>query len=173
MKTRIEITKYHHLSPALLTELGSLADLEFGHIPIVKETTWAEPDWTCLLYINQHLASFYHIVNRKVLFDKKAIQIIGIHNLITTKLYRGKGYAKYLLKESQSFWRDNLEASHALLFCADALIPFYSQLQWKLCMCPVYFSQSAERRIWPSNTMIYNLSNDLLPMEIDICGLPW
>ncbi len=65
----IEITKYSELDSQTKNKLQDYINSEFGDIPIVKETQWATPNWTIILYKENEIATFYNIVERSVLID--------------------------------------------------------------------------------------------------------
>jgi hypothetical protein len=44
----IKIYKTPDLPVDIQNQIAVCIDNEFGHIPIVKETEWAKPDWTIL-----------------------------------------------------------------------------------------------------------------------------
>ncbi len=169
----IEITKYAELGNETKSKLKNFIDGEFGHIPIVKETKWAKPNWTIILYENNEIATFYNIVERKILLDSQELKIAGINNVITPKQYRGVGYASRILRETESFILEDLKSELGLLLCADQLIPFYKRLNWYKIDCPVYFEQMEGKKLWQANAMLLSKRHRLNPKTIDLNGLPW
>ena len=145
----IEISKYSELDNGTKSKLKDFIDSEFGHIPIVRETQWATPGWTILLYENKEIVTFYNIIERKILVDMSVLKIAGINNVITPEEYRGNGYASKILRETEDFIFDELQSELGVLLCANELIPFYERLNWYKVDCPVY------------------------PKKIELNGLPW
>ena len=169
----MEIIKYSEINKETKSQLGNFIDGEFGHIPIVKATEWAMPNWTIILYKNNEIATFYNIVERKILVDDVEAKIAGVNNVITPKKFRGNGYASKVLRETEGFIFDDLKSELGVLLCADALIPFYERMNWYKVDCPVYFEQSDGKKLWKANTMLLTKKNKLNPKKIDLNGLPW
>lgn len=169
----VKITDYSKLDNETKLMLKSFIDDEFGHIPIVRETQWAKPDWTIISYANHEIATFYNIVERTILVDNNKMKIAGINNVITPKKFRGNGYASKILAEADKFIFDDLKSDLGVLLCADTLIPFYSRLGWYNVKCPVYFEQSDGKKLWEANTMLLTKNEKLNPKRIDLNGLPW
>ena len=169
----LEIKKHSELDRELKRKLDNFIEEEFGHIPIVKETEWAKPDWTIILFQNGHIATFYNIIERKILVDSNEMKIAGINNVITPKKFRGNGFATKILRETESFIFEDLKSELAVLLCADNLIPFYNRLNWNKINCSVYFEQSDGKKLWAANTMLLTKKDKLNPMKMDLNGLPW
>ena len=170
----IEIKKHIDLLPEIKNSLDHYIQKEFGHIPIVKETTWAIPDWTVINTIDGEIATFYNVVQREILLDNQVLYAAGINNVITPENYRGKGLATATLKETISFFFNEIKLDIGVLLCADDLISFYGRLGWYKVTCPVYFNQPRGRKRWQANTMLLSQKSEILqPGEIDLLGLPW
>jgi predicted acetyltransferase len=172
--TMIEIKKYTDLSPEVKERLVFNIHTEFGHIPIVNETKWAEPGWTIINFKDGEIATFYNIVEREILLDNNMLKCAGINNVITPEKYRGKGLATATLTETESFLFEDLGSDIGILLCADHLVPFYKRLGWYKVNCPVYFDQPGGRKLWQANTMLLTRKAEKVnPGEIDLQGLPW
>ena len=169
----IKINKYTDLSKQERDQMLAYIEGEFGHIPIVKATEWADPNWTIIYYHNDQIATFYNIVEREITIDDKKIKIGGINNVITPKEFRGKGFASTILRETESLIFDDLNCEMGVLLCADDLIPFYERLNWYKVGCPVYFEQSSGSKLWGANTMLSTRNKKIYPKEIKLNGLPW
>ncbi len=169
----ISIKKYTELDYETKSTLAQIIEEEFGHIPIVKETEWAKPDWTIVYYEDQQIATFYNIVEREIIMDNVKVKIAGINNVITPKAFRGKGYATKVLRETESLLFNDLQSAFGVLLCADALLPFYERLGWYQIDCPVYFNQSTGEQLWMANTMLLAPGKNVFPKVINLNGLPW
>lgn len=169
----IEIIKYAELNGLRKDKLNAFITIEFGHIPIVQETEWAQPDYSIINADHGTIKTFYNIVEREILVDNVKMKIGGINNVITPKQFRGKGYAARLLKETENFIFDQLNCELGVLLCADDLITFYKKLGWYVVDCPVYFEQSSGEKLWKANTMFLSRSSNLNPKLIKLNGLPW
>ena len=169
----IEVEKYSGLSEKIKEKLNSHISNEFGHIPIVNETEWATPDWTILYYENGLIATFYNIVETKIIIDGNEFKVGGVNNVITPIEFRGKGYATKILKQAERLIFEDLNCDLGALLCADNLVPFYQRLNWYKVDCPVYFNQSSGIKLWQSNTMLLTKKQKINPKKIELNGLPW
>ena len=170
---KTEVNQYSELSEQTQAFLNQYIDEEFGHVPIVKDTEWATPDWTIIYYIDDAIASFYNIVISEVKVDDLIYRVGGINNVMTPKPFRGKGYATKVLQDSEQLIFDELNCDIGLLLCADALIPFYERLNWYAVDCPVFFKQSSGTKKWTAKTMLLSQNEKLNPQSINLLGLPW
>lgn len=172
----IKIEKYSELMPSARSILHQFIEEEFGHIAFVQEHEWAEPEWVLTMYENDEIATVCHVVLREVNMDGQLYKVAGINNVITPKAFRGKGYASKVLREAEKFVFAELSCAYALLLCADALLPFYSRLNWnKLEECELYYYQPNGEQLYDSNVMLLPANNLLhyKPKYINLNGLPW
>lgn len=169
----IKVTQYISLPQSTKDQLNVFIHDEFGHVPIVKETEWAAPDWTIINYEDNNIASFYNIVERYVKIDGEFFKTGGLNNVMTPKGYRGKGYSSQALMLFENFIFEKLNCDFGILLCADKLIPFYKRFNWYHVTCPVNFAQSDGPRLWGANTMMMARIGKTLPSHIDLNGLPW
>lgn len=154
--------------------LEALAEHEFMRYEIVRETTWAEPDWNYRAYEDGELAVFYNLILRTVYVDGAAVRVAGLNNMITLEAFRGRGLASALLRETQPRWADVHRADCGLLLCADALLPFYSKLGWRKLDARVRFAQPSGSATWMANCMVLDPGGSIgEPREVDLGGLPW
>jgi GNAT superfamily N-acetyltransferase len=170
---RIERHKVSELPANLQQELKTRVDREFGAVPIVREHVWAEPTWAFIGFVDDHLVSFLNIVDRHVLADEDRVRFFGLNNVITEPQHRGKGYSRQLNQAAIEFMRDLDTNACGFLFCADDLIPFYTDLGWKKFEGEVTVSQPSGDKLWPSNAMSYNLPGSRSWQTVHLCGLPW
>lgn len=169
----IKIVQYNNLSDYLKNLLADLAHKEFGDFPIVANTKWASPDWVVLYFEDDHLVSYYNLIERYVMLDGEKLKAAGLNNLVTPEVFRRKGYATKLLAQTYNFFFNELKSDLGLLLCADNLIPFYEKLNWYRVKCPVIYNQPDGNVIWQANTMLLTRSLRLNPNKIDLNGLPW
>lgn len=172
----IKISKYSALDVETKACLEKMIHDEFGHIPIVKETKWAIPDWTIIDYSDTNaITAFYNIVERKVLFDDREIKTAGINNVITSPQFRRQGLATKILTSTQNFIDDELRCDIGMLLCADSLVPFYNKLNWYQVDSTVLFDQpDVKGKVWSANAMLRSSKGQLAnPSIIDLSGLPW
>lgn len=169
----IKIQRFTELAIETKEQLDIIIESEFGHIPIVKQTSWALPDWTIIYYFENEIATFYNVVIREISIDEQYFKAAGINNVITPEKFRGKGFSTNTLLETKKYLFEDLNLDLGLLLCADDLVPFYKRLGWYKVDCPVYFDQPTEKKVWTANTMLLTNGTTLYPQRIDLNGLPW
>ncbi|MBC5994659.1 GNAT family N-acetyltransferase [Pontibacter cellulosilyticus] len=171
----IKSIKYSDLSPSETERLQHHIDTEFGHVPFVQAHVWAQPDWSIIKYEEDNTATFYNVVLREIALDGQNVKAAGINNVITPEAYRGKGYATTLLKATEGKLFDEWGCDCGVLLCADALVPFYSRLNWYKVDAILYYDQPAGKQLYDSNVMLLTPPgcSRLSPKEIDLNGLPW
>lgn len=163
------------LDPKLKSELQNFINVEFGDVPFVKERVWAQPDYVFVKYEGDAIATFYQVIIRNIALDGKSYPVAGINNVITPPPFRGKGYSSQVLRETESILFNKLQCSFGLLLCADALVPFYSRLNWYKVDTTLYYDQPQGKQLYDSNVMLLTPSSQerIYPQHIDLNGLPW
>lgn len=169
----LEIIKYSELDSDIINTLEFYIEKEFGHIQLVQQTQWSNPNWTLFWLVDNKLVSFCNIVLRDVLIDGKMVEVAGLNNVITPKEHRGNKYSSILLGAFESFIFNDLDLTAGVLLCSDDLVPFYKKLNWYTVECPVYFEQPIGKKQWEANIMFLTKGNRLNPTSIDLNGLPW
>lgn len=171
---KIVSSRYADLPPDQRAYLENIAEEQFGHIPLVRETTWAEPDWAYLGYQGEKLVVFHNVILRSVSIDGAATRIAGLNNMITLPGCRGQGFASRLLRETQPEWFDRHGAQRGMLLCADELVPFYARLGWRRVDVPVRYEQPSGALVWAASCMVLDAAEAAMPrQEVKLCGLPW
>lgn len=170
----IQVARYLELPPELRERIDEAAWGEFGKFEIVRQTEWATPDWSFLAYEAGELVAYYNLVERIVRIDDAATRVVGVNNLVTMAGHRGRGHASRLLRETQPRWISELSVEAGVLLCADALLPFYSRLEWRRVSCPIVYAQRNGPRTWSESGMLWEPEGGRMPCrQLDLCGLPW
>jgi hypothetical protein len=107
-KFKIESFKYHELAYGQNHFIKETVDKEFGEIPIVKELSFSEPDFSFLLSIDEEIAGFANLVERKCKFDEYDYLVAGLNNLIVLPEFRKNGFGNELVKFFDNFARTPL-----------------------------------------------------------------
>ena len=169
----IQCIRYPEIPLNIREDLNSYIQNEFGHIPFVVNMKWSSPDWTLFIKENNEVSTFLNIVLREVNFDNRKVHVAGINNVITPEKFRGKGYASLMMNEAKNFIFNQLNLDHALLLCADSVMPFYKNLGWYQVDSKVYFEQPSGTKLYDSNTMLLSCNSSINPRKIDLNGMPW
>jgi GNAT superfamily N-acetyltransferase len=171
---KISSSRYLELPAERRQQLIDGANAEFAQFDLVRETQWSSPDWTFLAFEGDELAAFYNLVERTVKIDGVPVRAAGLNNLVTLPAHRGRGFGSRLLRETAGQWIDSLGAEAGLLLCADALLPFYSRLNWQKVDARVTYAQTGGSRVWAANCMLLDPRRKMAATrEIDLCGFPW
>jgi GNAT superfamily N-acetyltransferase len=174
MRLRVLSAPYSQLPAEQRSRLEEIADAAFGHIPLVMQTQWAEPDVAYLGYLGDEFAVFHNVILRSVDIDGTRVRVAGLNNMITLEAYRGRGLASALLRQTQPSWFEELDVEIGMLLCADALVPFYERLEWRRVQVPVIYQQSDGAHVWPANCMVLDAGRGVVPsVRVDLRGLPW
>lgn len=170
----ITCSLYVELPAGRKQQVDAAIKAEFRQFEVVRETSWAAPEWTILAFEGEELAAFYNIVERVVSVDGAAVRVAGLNNLVTLPARRGRGIGSRLLRDTQEHWFDSLGADCGLLLCADALLPFYSRLGWGKVEARVAYAQPDGPRTWAANCMVLDPTRKVgAARAIDLRGLPW
>jgi predicted N-acetyltransferase YhbS len=169
---QIQISRYRELDVARREQIDDAAWVEFEKYAIVRETEWAEADWSFLGFDGDELVAYFNLVDRVVSVDDVPVRVAGLNNMVTLPGHRGKGHASRLLREGQPRWFD-LGFQAGLLLCADALVPFYARLGWRRAECPVVYAQPDGEWTWKASCMLLEREPLVALRRIDLCGAPW
>jgi GNAT superfamily N-acetyltransferase len=171
---QIQISRYRELDPERREQIDRAAWVEFEKYAIVRETDWAEADWTFLGFEQQELVAFFNLVDRVVRFDDTPVRVAGLNNMVTLPAHRGCGHASRLLSEAQPRWFDEFGFDAGLLLCADALVPFYERLGWRKIRCPVVYAQPGGEWTWTASCMVLESRQAIAATRrVDLQGAPW
>jgi GNAT superfamily N-acetyltransferase len=167
------------ITPGLNSEIEMLdklafADDDIDNDPDFAGIQWASPDWMALGYLNGELVTQLCLPKREILVGPEKIQIAGVGGMATHPKHWHKGYGTALLRATESFMRDEMQALFGLLICADETQPFYQLTKWQRVADMLYFTQNDQRRPLQTCVMILRLTDQPWRAgEIDLCGLPW
>ena len=170
---KLTIKKYNKLDPTVQNTLADMTQHEFGDVPIVQEFKWAIPDWVVYMTLGEEIASVAHVIERSAYFDRAEVIVGGLNNLITKKIFRGKGMGVKVLKRTHELIFNELQCDAGLLLCADSLIPYYQKFGWYKVSSGLYFDQPDGKKQWQANVMLKTEHDVLHPDAIDLNGLPW
>jgi hypothetical protein len=117
-----------------------------------------------------HAGIFKHVVNA----GGGRICIGGIGGLITISKVRKHGHARELLEYAQRMMCDELGVCFGMLFCIEALVPFYERIGWRVLEEKVFVDQPAGKTEMPLTTMVWPCRRqDWPPGSVDVGRLPW
>ncbi|MCL1125068.1 GNAT family N-acetyltransferase [Shewanella surugensis] len=169
----LKIDNYHSLTTEEKQRQQVYIHEVFGDVPFIQQRQWAQPDFVFAFRQDDDLFSFFNLIIRDVIFDRKRTKIAGVSNAVTPKNYRGKGYASQLLTQASPVIFNQLKVEHALLLCSNDLTDFYQHLGWYKVDSKVQFEQRNGIEHYQSNTLLLSPNTPVNPESIDLNGLPW
>jgi predicted GNAT family N-acyltransferase len=174
MNGTIEVSRRREMYAPLREQIDQATIEEFGHIPVIRETTWANPDWHVAFISDGRVLSFLSIIERQVSFDREVVKVVGISNVITMECHRHKGLGTLIMQKAQEIMSVCLQADFGLLLCSNDVTPFYARLGWVNTRARLSFDQPTGKREWGKDVLIYSPRGKPCDcMNIDLRGLPW
>lgn len=147
----------------------------FAPLESALKYRWSpECHYNIVVYSNRELVSYLKIIERICLIDGVPVKAGGIGCVMTPPHQRKKGFARSSLMEAKAVVFEKVQAQLGLLLCNPDLISFYEKFGWQNVGCPVTFQQPDGEKIWQYSTMVLTKNDEnLAPVKIDLCGLPW
>lgn len=121
------------------------------------EENLEEDDYHLCIYIKNNIIAYMNFVFIEAKVNDSIIPFVGIGNVCTAE--SGKGYGDLLMKEVNKI----IEAKSwkGILFCKDALVPYYEKYNWELVDINCITSEEIKKH----NTMLYNLEKPIASFE--------
>lgn len=134
----------------------------------------SDADWRFLAYQDGALVGHLALLERTVLCGEREVRVSGLGGLITLPHARGRGVASSLMDAFLDFSLEETTAEFILLFCLDALVPFYEKLGYREVSTPVAIRQPSGPLRCPIRIFHRPLRGTPWPEgTVDIRGLPW
>ena len=125
-------------------------------------------------YRDDELVGFAHIFVRVVRRNRSMVLMGGLGGVMTAKEHQGAGIGSTTVKEAGDAIFRNFRADLGVLLCTSALVPFYEPLGWRRVQRPVMIEQPTGKTRWPHETMVLlKETDDSVPRDLDLCGLPF
>lgn len=125
-------------------------------------------------YLDDALVGVAHVFVRLMRMNGSMVLAGCLGGVMTAKARQGAGIGSTTVRSAADTIFGNFRADVGVLLCTTALVPFYQPLGWRTVQCPVMIEQPAGRIRWPQETMILlKATDDSMPEELDLCGLPF
>ena len=137
------------------------------------ELMWRPKESHLILYIGDRPVTHCGLITQSINVGDSSFLVGGVGGVVTAPDFQGRGYAHQILQEALTIFALE-ERPAALLFCREALQPFYHQQNWQLIPDPVWILQSSGLVQFPACTMVHTLNGFSWPdgpLKID--SLPW
>lgn len=140
---------------------------------------WAEPDLILVTFDAAQWAAAAELALRTVRAGTVPVRIAGVSGVMTHPEYRGRGFAREIMKQVMETAAERLEtAEFGLLDCRNELVGFYEPLGWRREPGKIFYSIEGKREMYDPdhvNIMVYTIKSDAVwpGGDVDLLGLPW
>lgn len=121
------------------------------------EENLEEDDYHLCIYIKNNIIAYMNFVFIEAKVNDSIIPFMGIGNVCTAE--SGKGYGDLLMKEVNKIIEE--KSWKGILFCKDALVPYYEKYNWELVDLNCITSEEIKKH----NTMLYHLEKPIASFE--------
>lgn len=121
------------------------------------EENLEEDDYHLCIYIKNNIVAYMNFVFIEAKVNDSIIPFVGIGNVCTAE--SGNGYGDLLMKEVHKIIVE--KNWQGILFCKDALVPYYEKYNWELVDLNCITSEEIKKH----NTMLYNLGKPIASIE--------
>lgn len=137
------------------------------------ELIWRPKPLHLVLYSGDEAVSGCGLLNQSVRVGERTLEVGGIGGVITPPPHQGKGYARQVLGEALRIFAEEWTLDAGLLFCREALVPFYQARGWQRLGAPVNIFQPSGMINCPTPVMVYPFKESWPAEAVCIDSLPW
>lgn len=140
---------------------------------------WAEGDYRVLAWYDGEWGGIVEILQREIRVGGQPVLVGGVGGVMTLPHMRGRGLGKAAMQSAADFICGALGADAGMLYCLDALVPYYAALGWQVVNRPVHYQQPTGAGVLDTpntddNVMILPCGGFAFPAgEIDVQGTLW
>lgn len=166
-----EIRRQNHITPEQENRIHGWSDTIYGSF---DGFAFREKDEHLLGYADGVLVSHAGLLTQTVDVAGQQFAVGGVGSVVTVPEAQGKGYATAILATLPDEFRNRMRVDFGMLFCRDALVPFYVRLGWRAMTDPVTVQQPDGERVVPFNIMVLPARSSAWPAgPVHIPSLPW
>lgn len=125
---RITIERSADLAPP---DAAAVRTFLTGIFQPADDDVYAEPQHILRVWVGDEWVGVVEIVDHTIAVGGRAVRIGGIGGVSTSPTHRRRGYASAAMAAAARFAFEELGVPFAMLFCADAMVPFYERLDWR------------------------------------------
>jgi GNAT superfamily N-acetyltransferase len=135
---------------------------------------WRPTEHHVLVMKNGRSVSHVGFLKHAVRVGERVISVAGIGGVLTHPMYRGLGFARMAIEEALRQAVHQLNVQFGLLFCREAMLPWYERQGWMLAQDTVWIEQWRGIIPSPLPAMIQCLAVERWPAgEVWLGSLPW
>jgi len=135
---------------------------------------WRPKDVHFCLEEDGRLVSHVGLLKHEVSAGGRAVVVAGVGGVVTVPEAQGRGHAQRGMRHAAEFFCREWGVEFGLLFCRDALVPFYGRLGWQLVEAPVVIEQPDGPVESAMNVMVLPCDGRQWPEgEVRLQSFPW
>lgn len=108
---------------------------------------WSDGQFRVLAWDNDAWGAIVEILKRTIIVGEREVVVGGVGGVMTVPAMRGRGLATSAMRHAADFICGKLQADAGMLFCTQALIPFYERLGWYDLQRKITYHQSDGARV--------------------------
>ena len=135
---------------------------------------WRPMQRYLLRYVEGQLVAKAGVLELQLWLRGEGVQVGGVGGVITAPAHRKQGHATGLLKDVDDYLCSQVKVQYGMLFCREALIPFYNRLGWEPLAETITFQQPGGPVVCPFPTMILSCCKRPWPKgSVNLKSEPW
>lgn len=134
---------------------------------------WRPKQVHLVLYAHGEPVSTCGLLRQLLRVDSRALEVGGIGGVVTPPQHQCQGYARQLLREALRIFAEEWSLDAGMLFCREALVPFYRASNWQQLDPPVRIAQPPGTIECPTPVMVFPLNGQWPVGPVNIDSLPW
>lgn len=114
------------------------------------------------------------LVRQDVSAGGRPVTVAGVGGVVTVPEAQGRGLAQRGMRHAAEFMCQEWGVEFGLLFCRDALVPFYERLGWRVVNDPVEVEQESGPVVSSLNVLVLPCGGREWPEgPVSLNSLPW
>jgi GNAT superfamily N-acetyltransferase len=135
---------------------------------------WRPKDHHVFVEVGGRAVSHVGLLRHTVKVGGAPVEVGGIGGVVTMPDMQGRGHARQALRYASSLMCREWGLNFGLLFCREALTPFYRELGWRRVEEPVMIEQPSGRIGSPVVVMVLSCGDQGWPAGVvDLGSFPW
>jgi hypothetical protein len=135
---------------------------------------WRPKDRHLFVEVDGRVVTHVGLLQHAVRVGEDAVKVAGVGGVVTVGDQQGRGYASHAMRHVASLMCREWEVDFGMLFCREALVPFYQGLAWQRVEHPVEVEQPSGRIVFPLAVMVLPCKGQEWPAgPVRLESLPW
>ncbi|MGQ9424772.1 GNAT family N-acetyltransferase [Gilvimarinus sp. F26214L] len=134
---------------------------------------WRPKQVSLVLHQQNSPLSTCGLIRQSVRVGERTLEVGGIGGVATPPDLQGWGYAGRVLTEALRIFKEEWSLDAGMLFCREALVPFYQRHGWQRLDETVVILQPQGMIPCPTQVMVFPLRGEWPRGSIAVDSLPW